>query len=507
MKRKEHDVALARVLAICQGGHPEACFVGAKYMRQLRVASKLGATPQGLRDRAELLYDRKCAAGDAAMCFEYGRLLVNGKYVTADARRGRDLVEKACGLEHANACALLGRMFATGQAVKRDRKRATELFERACTAGSSTGCTLLADQLVKSDRKRAVSLYDTACAADDATGCAKSGQLAQRGGDFPRAAELLAKACALDDLASCEPAGTLLVAGKGVTADPARARELFESACEADIGVACAALAPLVATGSGGPRNWAKGIELAGHACTLKAPRACELAKRLARQPPDVTCTTIDACNDICDNERIPKACTQAAALTLASAAEDEGCQSAPRTVEKACEVGDAASCVAAGNLQGDAGDAIEWYARACDSKHAPACVLRDAVLLTTGTRAEIARASASLRRACSSRDWFACAWLGYHVERGAAQERTLRAACDHGHGRACRYLAVALGGVSFGGVGDGTEQRVDPRGAPLLRKGCELGDARSCGLAHDDTVKPTREPTCGEDLSWEPLL
>jgi TPR repeat protein len=507
MKRRQHDVALARVLALCEGGHPEACFAGAKYMAQLRVKSRLGSTPQGLRERAQQAYEQKCTAGDAAMCFEYGRLLVHGKYVAADPLRGHELVDKACGLANANACALLGRMYARGEIVKRDPKRATALFERACTGGSGTACTSLADQLAQSNRKRAVSLYETACAADDATGCAKAGQSAQRAGAAARAVELLAKACELDDLASCAPAGKLLVAGKGGAADPARARELFASGCEADIGAACAGLAPLIATGIGGPRNWAKGIELAHKACTLKTPRACELEKRIARQPPDVTCATVDACTTICDDERIPKACVQAAELALAAGTSEEDCGSATMHVVKACEVGDNASCVKAGNLESHADEAVSWYSRACDGKLASACVLRDAAILTTRSESETPRATATLRRACKARNWLACAWIGYHVERGAAGERMLRDACDRGHGRACRYLAVVYGGVSFGGVGDGSHQPIDPRGAPLLRKGCELGDVRACGLSHDESVKPSRAPSCGEDPSWEPLL
>jgi TPR repeat protein len=507
MKRKEHDVALARVLTLCQGGHPEACYAGAKYMTQLRVKTRLGSTPQALRERAQQAYEQRCGAGDAAMCFEYGRLLVHGKYVTADPRRGHELVEKACGLDDANACALLGRMYAGGQNVKRDRKRAAELFERACTGGSATGCTSRADQLAQTDRKRAVSLYEKACAADDAAGCAKAGQSAQRARNAPRAAELLARACELDDLASCAPAGTLLVAGKGVPADPARARELFANACEADIGVACASLAPLIATGTGGPRNWAKGIELAHKACTLKTPRACELEKRLARQPPDVSCATVDACRAICDEERIPNACAHAATLALADATKEESCGTADWLVEQACEIGDAASCIKAGNLENDPEVAASWYARACDAKRADACVLRDAAILTTRLHPEAVRAAATLRRACKARDWRACAWVGYRIEPGAAQERMLRDACDHGQGRACRYLAGVYGGVSFGAVGDGSAPPIDPRGAPLLRKGCELGDDRSCTILDDDSVAPPRAPSCGEERFWEPLL
>jgi TPR repeat protein len=509
MRRGEHDVAIARVLGMCQNGAAQACFIGAKYLDRLHLDARLGTSAKELKARGVAIFEEKCGADDQAMCVEYARLLLAGKYVAPDVKRGRALVEKACEAKQPRACLTLGRMYASGQGVKKNKKRAIALLEQACAASGGAACTALAEQLPASPRKRIDELLARACGDDDADACAREGAFIDRAAkdEVQRAvaAELLLKACELDELKSCVRGGEL-----GKIKDPVRARAAFERGCDGEIFAACVGLAPMIATGTGGPRDFGEGVALADKQCKQKVPKACDVAAHLRRSPPDVSCTTVDACRPLCD-EKIPNACASLAEIQI-KANVATGCDDGIDALIDACDAGHAGSCAIVGNETSDVRAAVARYAAACTGKVASACLLRDAAAAEAGTKAERARAVAALKRACTSKHPAACAWYGRAlstVKRGSG-DKLLQQACDAGVGSACRWLASMLDTNPHYGIGDGSyqpfDEQLEKRVRALRERGCKLGDHDACvRAAYDraedvDTLPPR---PCGTEPRW----
>jgi TPR repeat protein len=516
MRRGEHDVAIARVLGMCQNGSAQACFIGAKYLERLHIDARLGTSAKDLKARGVSIFEEKCKANDQATCVEYARLLLAGKYIAPDLQRGRALVEKACEAKQPRACLTLGRMYASGQGVKKDKKRAIALLEQSCTASGGAACTALAEQLPASQRQRVNELLTRACTDDDADACARIGAIIDVGkadgvlADV--AAPLLMKACELDELKSCVRAGELAQAK-----DPVRARDAFERGCDGEVFPACLGLAAMIATGAGGPRNYGEGIALADKMCKLKAPKACDVAKRLRGSPPQVTCTTSETCEPLCE-EQIGKACASLAQIRIKAAlaaAATGGCEDALEPLVSACDLGDVGSCVLAGNEEEQPLEAARVYGIACAAKQAPACLLRDGALAASGTPHERARAITSLRRGCTAKDWQSCLYLGHalSVAKRAEAIKALEKACDGGVGRACRWLSQLIDTNPHWGIGDGSPSRFDAklgkRVDDLIARACKLGDLDACVRAADERgedVEKQQPPTpCGTVPRWAP--
>jgi TPR repeat protein len=515
IRRGNHDVAIARVLGMCQRGNPLACFVGAKYMARLHIDARLGMTPKDLNARGVERFEQACTTKvEDVTCVEYARLLMSGKYVAVDMRRGRELIEKACTAKQPRACLTLGNMYAAGQGVKKDKKRAIALLDQACSSTGGAACTALAEQLPASDRKRIVELQSRACNDDDADGCARAGAAVDAGGAGKDTAlgrvagDLLMKACDLGEQKSCVRAGELAT-------DPVRAREAFETACDAEIFAGCAGLAPLVATGTGGPRHFGDGIALADKACKQKVPKACDLATQLRKTPPTVSCATIEACQPLCD-EGIPSACKALAELELA---QDPGnCFVAVEPLGRMCEAGETAKCVTAGNAGEGTSDSQRWYEIGCRAKQPGACTLHDAAVASHVTGKPRQAAVGRLKKACTSRDPQACAWYGNAITTASIMSNNraaiavLEKACAAGVGRACRWLSRLIDINPHYGIGDGSYQpfdaKLDKRVHELVERACKLGDRPACEQQlsdrGEDTDKLPAAP-CGAEPSWSP--
>jgi TPR repeat protein len=493
------DVAIIGAYALCEKGIAEGCLRAAHYMDRKRIRSKFGTTADALRERGLSHLETQCSTGGADGCFHLGKLRFEGTYTTADVPGGLAQLDTACDGGSAGACWFLANAYASGVRVAKDAARALKLLEKACDAGGAAGCALLGDKLARTDATRAAALYEKACAGDDATGCARSGEALEARGDHALALDAFVKACDIGLDASCADAAALLAAGRGVTADPARARALHTIACDADVARGCHGLAALVAGGLGGDRNWGEGVALYEKACTLGVTAACKEAKRLAKHPPDWTCTTVIACEARC-NERLGQACAMLGQLVAAGGDDDFACHEAEEPYERGCTYGDAASCLWMGNATAAEGEAATWYGQACRLGAAEACLLRDLALQTAGDEAEQEQAARSLQQACTrKKSVAACVYVGEMIEaKEPAKARKLwTAACKQKDGRACRLLAYQLGAFSGGGATSSgsfdlsdAERReaaaAHEEGLRLLEQGCDLDDVQSCATLVD---------------------
>lgn len=478
-----HDSGLARVFSLCQRDVADACFAAAKFMKQLRLANRHGSAAKDFLVKGETLLQTNCDTGNNDACLQLGRMLVQGKPLPANHERGHALVEKACTAKSVRACSFLGSMYATGTGVKKDLPRGTKLLDEACAGGASNGCSALADLVAKKDKKRAAALYAKACTGDDAEGCAKSGNVT--------------KACELEHAESCVEAGAK-------ETDPTKARTAFQRACDATIPAGCVGLAPFVANGTGGPRDWGAGVELAEAACKTKTPKACEVAKQLRASPPVVSCKTVEECTALCD-EKIPAGCRAFAEVSLKQ--PDAECSDAEEGLEKACQYGDATSCLARGHIA-SRDDSVQWYTLGCAAKDTQACVYRD----RAGTGDDKKRVAA-LQKACKARVANACVFYAEVsiFDRPKEAKKVLDAQCANGEARACRLFAdVVENELPDGGIaalsGDGPSPVLlaqEKRAGEIRQRSCTLGDRIACELVKDADQQAEVEPRCMVEPAW----
>jgi TPR repeat protein len=93
----------------CQGGHLVACARGGTLMEQGHDARAVDP-----HAAAAALYERGCALGDAASCFNLGALVGSGRGRGKDPARARELYRQACALGMRQVCGLLALWDAPG---------------------------------------------------------------------------------------------------------------------------------------------------------------------------------------------------------------------------------------------------------------------------------------------------------------------------------------------------------------------------------------------------------
>ena len=157
----------------------------------------------------------------------------------------------------------------------------------------------------------------------------------------------------------------------------------------------------------------------------------------------------------------------------------------------RACELGGAASCLAAGLMledgvggPPDAATAVAVYTKGCDANELPACVnLGLAYLEGRGTAPDPGRASAILRRACEQGLTRACTVLAAQMLEGEAGEgddglALLEQSCANADGVACVKLADAYSTFREDTPPD------HARALVLYDKACDCGVAKGCVYA-----------------------
>ena len=159
----------------CDNAHTKDCF----FLGQLYMSGKgVSKDPK----KAIALWDKACSLGDDEVCFnmglhyEYdnpslvlsqqyfrksfertewnvknhktksnirdlGYMLLEGKGVTLDIKRGIELHEQACAMNDPDACIELGAYYQTGINIQKNPQKAKELLHVACLGGITQACT------------------------------------------------------------------------------------------------------------------------------------------------------------------------------------------------------------------------------------------------------------------------------------------------------------------------------------------------------------------------------
>jgi len=119
-------------------------------------------------------FDQGCKAGQGAACDALGKLLAEGRGVTADPARAETLYRRACDAGTAAGCANLGAVVAG----RGEDTAAADLFRRACVDGDVAGCSNLGVMYglgrgVTKDLDRAGFLARWSCDGGDALACSR----------------------------------------------------------------------------------------------------------------------------------------------------------------------------------------------------------------------------------------------------------------------------------------------------------------------------------------------
>jgi TPR repeat protein len=468
------DGQIVASIAQCESGTADACLDAATALEQIHAASRLGKTPRALRELANQTWAKQCEGGRGDACLEHGKRLMH-----AGDKAGAAEIDRGCTLGSGRACLYLAEK-------EKHPARALALLEQACDLGSAHAC----EELAGRDHARASELHRKACDGDDPLGCSHAGA-DRRATDKAGAYGDFLKACDGELFESCVAAGEL-------APDPANARELFTRACNASVAAGCSGLADLVAHGRGGDRNWGQGLDLAEKACTLSHAARCPQLADLRAHPPDATCSTEESCVKLCD-ERLGAACRTLGTLVPERwEAFDDG-----------CKYGDAQACLYDGNRYETLADATTMYDRGCKLGDSTACIYVEVAHASVGSAA----ARESLRRRCAKTP-ATCTLYSFAIAKRepARAERLWTDACTNGDGAACRLAANEMNPPHYGGATcdcdfpkektkaelaeEARAQRRVEESERLLKRACELHDARSSCPEQDDQTVPPRPPT-----------
>ncbi|WP_434385418.1 tetratricopeptide repeat protein [Melittangium boletus] len=257
----------------------------------------------------------------------------------------------------------------------------------------------------------------------------------------------------------------------GREAPPDAARALFARACAAGDGEGCARHALALLLGEGGAADEAEGRRALQAACERTPREACGLA-----------------------------------AVGLAEAARRAGTPGAPDEAallaQEGCHAGDGFACRLLGDvfLEGgervaDTGQAFALYARACEAGDGQGCAAQG-TLVRQWTPGEAARADALLTRGCELGASAACGSLVVQALHGEGttldtpgQRALFSRACDAGAAMGCLALYETLRHAP--------ETRGSLQLPTLLKRACQLGEARACGFLED--VSRVAGPACAE--------
>ncbi len=357
------------------------------------------------------------------------------------------LLHRACDLKQREACGDLAAIYDQGAGVPENPAKAAVYAEKACSMGQlwicgDLGLMLAKGRGLKADEARALTLLESSCGADYAPACQYLGVLLQRRGQPAQAAEAYRKACSEGIGEACNNLGVL--SARGQYGNPQQSESFYQKSCEMGEAMGC--------------RNWARvmfqrGDEAGGRAA---AEKGCNLEDGLS-------CNQVGGAIERTGGNPLlwyERACGLNASQGCANAGRWLQMQSAPGSTnpedlrgsardyrEKACELGDGASC-------GDFG----------------------AALLTENPKNQ--RALILLERGCDLKDAGSCRNLGLALWEGPLRQpnragQYFERGCALNDGNACNDWAVAL--LKSG------DPKSPERARPYLERACSLNVGPAC--------------------------
>lgn len=341
------------------------CWPGERWSSEERRCSGTAQCPEGTRNDEGAgcvpvepygWYREDCDGGAWSSCAELGWLYFTGEGVEADAPRGTELFEASCSNGALSGCLGLALAMIDGDGVEEDFAGGLEILERLCEEGR---------------RQDATTAYS----------CAMTGYIYLRGesveADLDRARHMLILGCEGGLAWSCAHAGVAhFMPGQYDENVPELAEEYLGLACGEGLTMACYNLAVLHESvrSSYDPQRAGELYELA---CTEGIEQACDSQVVLERNLENI------------------------------------------RHARDRCEAGESSYCSDLASRYADGRGvpideelAMEWYERACDDEHAPACNRLGVLFVFHG---EEDRGLSFMERGCQLGDQPSCESLEAH--------------------------------------------------------------------------------------------
>jgi TPR repeat protein len=210
----------------------------------------------------------QCDKGNGASCNFYGVLVARGK-ASGDAEA---IFDKGCKAGSSGACGNLGI-----HKLKKDPNSAGSTLETACKNGDARACGIAAQQLFpgrggKTDEQKALRLYTLGCNGGNQHACTNLGLMYSGAAksipiDDKKALSLSLRACHGGVSTACGNAGLRYEMGMDLPKDEKLAARLFERACRFDSGD-CFRLAILHEHGGGVSKDDSRAKDLFSKTCS-----------------------------------------------------------------------------------------------------------------------------------------------------------------------------------------------------------------------------------------------
>ncbi|MBK7579552.1 MAG: sel1 repeat family protein [Myxococcales bacterium] len=508
---------------------------------------RAGTATEPSEAKALALFKRACDGGFSQGCVELGTVHEQGVGTRRDYKQALRYYERACKADDADGCAHLGTLYTSDRrGAGLDRQKAMELFKGSCDRNSALGCTELGNMYVGGagmDRQKqtehdqeAAKLYEKACGLwGGAEGCARLGYMMVLGWGVKRdtyAGNLkIKKGCEENSGYACVQLGKILAGGMyGQPRDAVKAYENYDKACNLFEGEGCFLIGQLYRNGEGVQRDDTRAHSYFERGCRTGNPRACyhvaadlytgkgvskrDNAKAMSHYEHSCAGGWADSCNEVGflydkgeggvkqDKQKAAALFDQGCELGSSTACENLGryiesgvykASSKDRALElyaKACEA-DASKCSRLANkyeygagFPKDIMKALQYYRKACDKFHYPACVDLGRIYRSgySGLNRDDRTAFGFYQKACSGRIESACDEMadmyaeGQGVSPDPVQAARLRqTSCDRGNTKSCRSLAK----MYVDGVG---VPKKDPEmAAKLHEKACYMRSRDDC--------------------------
>ncbi len=255
---------------------------------------------------------------------------------------------------------------------------------RACRSGDQRACYWKANRLRSSDPVAAAKVHEAACNAGAGQSCNELGFAARDGRGLEksatRAMALWQRACDLGSKDGCDSLGTGWRDGVGAKVDLGAASVAYEAACAQQDAAGCTNLGLALMEGQGVAKNEAR-------------------AEALWRQ--------------VCATEEILESCRYLGVALVRGAGVRQDIEGGLAMLRRACRLGGAADCLAAGAEMVEHGDAVEalrYVRTSCTWGSGPGCY-QLSKLLRAGDAgvAALEEATEAQARACDADVALAC--------------------------------------------------------------------------------------------------
>jgi hypothetical protein len=494
----------------CELADPNGC-LGAADIHGRGVAGKV--------DQAATLpfLEAACTLKSGRGCYELADKYRNALGTRYDFDKVRDLSQQAFELLKADcagnagpSCHLLGQSYTNGYGTARDHKAAYESYSRGCASGSGAACYQVGNSSrygngTEKNEARALEYFDKACTQyDSADGCHDAGVVIALGApasartepDNKALMQYGERACQLDK-ASCDLIGYLYGTGLGGEKNEELANKWYLVGCANGSAASCSSAGHRAYNAAGTKKDDKKAIEMWTQACDLGWASACgDLGQHLFRG--DITTKDLPRAYKLFDLGcvRGDASSCKWMAFVLANGHTGTGKKDAGRAVayyQKACDTDDSSACVSLGELYRGGGEGLDanletamtWFDRGCTDGDVNGCTTMGGIYFRgDGVPADPDAAASAYLRACKLGSSAECYWLDELLKTGkgdpalkASTFAGLEAACSGAPPNEDACMVVA-GLYAWGGY---MAQKNGDRAFEMFKAGCDRSHKMSC--------------------------